>query len=119
MVGLATNAAGYLLYLAVTSLGVEPKRGMTALYVLGMAVGFAGNRSWAFSHQGPMLGPLGAYLAAHAVGYGLNLLILAVFVDRLGYAHQWVQAVAIVVVAAFLFVAFRYIVFAPMGPRRP
>jgi putative flippase GtrA len=56
------------------------------------------------------------YLVAHIFGYLVNLLILLTFVDRLGYSHQWVQAAAIIVVATFLFVAFRYFVF-PRGGR--
>ena len=42
----------------------------------------------------------------------LNLGILAIFVDHFGYAHQWVQAAAIMIVAGFLFFAFKYFVFA-------
>lgn len=51
------------------------------------------------------------YVIAHCIGYLLNLSILIVFVDELGYAHQWVQAIAIFVVAAFLFLAFKVFVF--------
>jgi len=51
------------------------------------------------------------YVIAHCIGYLLNLSILIVFVDKLGYAHQWVQAIAIFVVAAFLFLAFKVFVF--------
>jgi uncharacterized membrane protein (GlpM family) len=47
----------------------------------------------------------------HASGYLCNLAILRVFVDRLGYPHQIVQAVAIFVVAAYLFLAFKMFVF--------
>ena len=54
-------------------------------------------------------------------GYLMNLAILFVFVDKMGFAHQWVQAVAIFVVAGYLFLAFKFFVFAapPKAPESP
>lgn len=111
VVGAASNLAGYLVYLAVTYMGVEPKTAMTFLYAAGATFGFFGNRQWAFSHTGSFWRAAGRYALAHCCGYLLNFSLLYVFVDRLGYPHQAVQAVAIFVVAGFLFVAFRYFVF--------
>jgi putative flippase GtrA len=111
LVGLLSNVAGYLVYLAFTYLGGTPKVTMTLLYGVGAAVGFFGNRSLTFEHQGSIMGAGVRYVIAHCIGYLLNLSILIVFVDKLGYAHQWVQGVAIFVVAAFLFLAFKVFVF--------
>lgn len=111
LVGVAANFALYSFYLLVTYLGMEPKRAMTVSYVLGALIGFAGNRKWTFAHRGNLSSAALRYLLAHSFGYLLNFLILFIFVDRLGYAHQWVQAVAIMIVAGFLFVAFKYFVF--------
>ena len=84
---------------------------MTILYCVGATIGFIGNRKLTFSHQGNVLGSGLRYLIAHSTGYLINLAILIVFVDQYGYSHQWVQAIAIVVVAGFLFLAFRFFVF--------
>lgn len=111
LVGLLSNAAGYLAYLAFTYLGGTPKVTMTFLYGLGAAVSFFGNRSLTFEHQGSIVGAGVRYVIAHCIGYLFNLSILIVFVDKLGYAHQWVQAIAIFIVAAFLFLAFKIFVF--------
>jgi putative flippase GtrA len=116
LLGLAINAGGYLVYLAVTALGAEPKAVMSALYASGVLLGFVGNRQWAFAHAGRMLPSLARFLAAHALGYLLNLALLVVFVDRLGYPHQAVQAVAIGVVACFLFALLRLFVFRSRAP---
>lgn len=113
LVGLASNLSGYLVYLFITYWGTEPKRTMTLLYIVGASIGYFGNRQWTFAHKGG-LGAGGRYLIAHLFGFLVNLLILLTFVDRLGYSHQWVQAVAICVVAGFLFLAFKYFVF-PKG----
>ena len=111
IVGLANNIAGYMVYLLITYLGATPKISMTLLYTVGATVGFWGNRRLTFAHQGSVLGAGVRYLIAHCFGYLINLAILIVLVDQLGYAHQWVQAIAIFVVAAFLFLAFKFFVF--------
>lgn len=111
LVGFASNLFGYAVYLFITYLGVDPKVTVTLLYPVGVAIGFLGNQKWAFGYKGNWLKSGVRYAIAHVFGYLINLFILLIFVDRLGYSHQWVQAVAIVVVAGFLFLVFRYFVF--------
>jgi putative flippase GtrA len=111
IVGVASNAIGYLIYLGITYLGVAPLIAMTALYSVGAFVGFVGNRRLTFSHSGNALASGVRYVLAHIVGYFLNLSMLLIFVHHLGFPHQLVQAVAILVVAAFLFIAFKTFVF--------
>lgn len=111
LVGALSNLAGYLVYLLITHLGAGPKITMTLLYTTGAAIGFWGNKTITFSHQGEGIAVGVRYILVHAVGYLINLALLYTLVDRLGYAHQIAQAFAICVVAAFLFVAFKYFVF--------
>ena len=109
--GLAINLVGYSIYLLITYLGIEPKITMSLLYGAGATVSFFGNRKLTFSHSGSLLGSGIRYVIAHCFGYLINLAILILMVDRLGYPHQWVQAAAVFVVAIFLFLAFKYFVF--------
>jgi putative flippase GtrA len=111
LVGIMTNFSIYCVYLLITYLGFAPKKTMTVLYIAGALIGFIGHRRWTFMHKGALLGSSARYFIAHLCGYLINFLILLTFVDKLGYPHQWVQAAAIIVVACFLFVAFRYFVF--------
>lgn len=111
LVGVMTNLALYFFYLFITYLGIEPKKAMTISYIVGAFLGFIGHRKWTFMHKGALLGSGARYIIAHLFGYLINFLILLTFVDKLGYPHQWVQAAAIIVVAGFLFVTFRYFVF--------
>jgi putative flippase GtrA len=115
LIGLASNLAGYMVYLLITYLGATPKISMSLLYGVGAAVGFWGNRRVTFAHCGNPLGAGLRYAIAHGIGYFINLAILVVMVDRLGYTHQWVQAIAIFVVAIFLFLAFKFFVFGKSG----
>lgn len=114
-VGILSNLTGYLVYLLVTYLGASPKITMTLLYGVGAAIGYIGNRNFTFVHKGSLLGSGARYFIAHFLGYFINLVILIIFVDKLGYAHQWVQAVAIFVVAGFLFIAFKFFVFTKLN----
>lgn len=111
VIGGASNLAGYLSYLAATALGAPPKLTMSLLYGVSALIGYIGQRNIAFSHAGNMLGSGVRYLLAHSCGYILNLSILVIFVDLMGFPHQWIQAGAIFAVAAFLYFAFRYFVF--------
>lgn len=112
LIGVLTNLLGYALYLLLTYFWGAPKLTMTALYSVGALIGFFANRRFTFRHDGH-IGVAGVrYLLVQLSGYLLNLLLLVFFVDCLGYAHQIVQAVAIVVVAVFLFVLSRVFVFA-------
>jgi len=111
VVGVVSNAAIYFVYLLITYLGVEPKAAMTLVYIIGASIGFIGNRKWTFSHRGDFSSAALRYALAHLFGYLLNFLILLTFVDRLGYNHQWVQAVAIIIVAGVLFIIFKRFVF--------
>ena len=85
---------------------------MTLVYLSGVTIGFLGNRNWTFSHRGSVITSALKYVVAHIVGYLINFLILYFFVDKLMYPHQVVQAVAIVVVAIYLFVILKRVVFA-------
>lgn len=111
VVGISSNAIGYAAYLTLTWLGVPFKLAMSLLYVLGVCISFLGNRNWAFEHHGNVVGTALRFVLAHGAGYLLNFALLTVFVDKLGYSHQWVQAVAIFVVGGFLFIVFKCFVF--------
>lgn len=116
LVGLCTNAVGYFLYLGVTWVGIGPKTAMSLLYAIGVTLGFISNRRWVFSYDGQALYSMMRYMAAHAVGYGINFGMLYYLVDVSGYSHRIVQGAAILVVACCLFVMFHFFVF-PQGTR--
>jgi len=115
LVGALSNVASFFMYLAVTWLGASPKVSMSLLYCVSAAIGFLGNRSITFAHNGNLMKTGARYVFAHSLGYLLNFCLLIIFVDSLGYPHQWVQAIAIFVVAGFLFLAFKIFVFPATG----
>jgi len=113
-VGSLNNLLGYLIYLAVTWLGIDPKLAVTILYPVGVLTAYFGHARYSFSFKGSRAYGLLRYLIAQLVGYGANILMLYTFSDRLGFPHQAVQAVAIFVVGGILFLLLKYFVF-PRG----
>lgn len=111
VVGLASNAVIFVVYVVLTNLGLGPKLAMSLLYCTGVLQTFVFNRKWAFRFQGAATPALGRYLVAYALGYLVNFLALMLLVDRMGLPHQWVQIMMILVVAMMLFMAQRYWVF--------
>lgn len=113
IVGLLSNIVGYAIYLLLIYIGGTPKLTMTILYTVGASVSFFVNRKYTFQHNGH-IGVAGIrFLLVHLSGYLLNFLLLAIFVDSFGIAHQLVQAIAVFVVATYVFVMFRILVFTP------
>ena len=111
LVGIVSNSIGYLAYLLITYLGATPKITMSILYGIGATIGYIGNRKFTFSHRGSLLGSSIRYFIAYFFGYFINLIILIIFVDSFMYPHHCVQAIAIIIVATFLFLANKIFVF--------
>ena len=116
VVGLLTNLAGYLIYLLLTWLWLEPKLAVTLLYPVGVIAGYFGHARYSFTFQGRLSSGMIRYLVAHAFGYVLNVSLLYVFTDRLHFPHEAVQFCAIFIVAGVLFLLFRYYVFPTRRP---
>lgn len=112
MAGVLINTAGFITYIIITNFGGAPKPTMSFLYLSGVFVSFFTNSQLSFSYAGSMSKAFFRFLTVHALGYSINLLILFVFVDLLAYSHQYVQGMSILIIAIFLFIAFRYFVFA-------
>jgi len=113
VVGLASNAFAFLLYLVLTYVGMGHKTAMTLLYAVGVAQTFYFNRKWSFGHNGVISSAFLRYIAAYAFGYVFNLVMLLLLVDQWGWPHLWVQGTMIFVLAGMLFLLQRYWVFRP------
>ena len=111
IVGLASNGVLYLVYLLLTSLGVGHKLAATLGYALGVAQTYFFNKTWSFGHTGESRAAFVRYVLAYLSGFVLNIAVLATFVDVMGYPHQLVQGVMILVLAGYLFLLQKYWVF--------
>lgn len=91
------------------------KLAMTLIYVTGVCLTFLVNKNWTFSHQGRYREAFAGYGLIYLLGYVINFGALYLFVDILGYRHEWVQGVMILAIAALMFLLQRYFVFKPSG----
>lgn len=112
LVGLASNALLYLIYLALTAVDIEPKLAMSVVYVVGVMQTYFANRCWTFDGTRSREGTAIRYGLTYVSGYAVNWLALWILVDRLGWAHQIVQAGMILVVAMLMFAMQKFWVFA-------
>ena len=115
VIGLTSNLVLYLLYLELTYLGLGHKFSMSLLYIVAVLQTFVLNKNWTFSHRGHLSATFMRYISLYAVGYLINLGVLIVMVDRLGYSHKWVQGMTVLVVAVLLFVMQKAWVFRSLG----
>lgn len=113
VVGLLNNLLGYLIYLVITWLWLDPKLAVTLLYPIGATTAYFGHAKYAFAYEGKATQGVLRYVAAHLTGYTINVLLLYVLTDKFGFAHQFVQILAILVVGGVLFLLLRYWVFRP------
>lgn len=111
VVGITSNLVLYVIYLLATSFGVGHKTAMTLLYGVGILQTFLLNRRWTFNHQGYVPSALTRYIAIYALGYLVNFAGLYLFVDELGFPHQVIQGLLILIVAVLLFMLQRIWVF--------
>jgi putative flippase GtrA len=108
--GVTNNLLGYLIYLAVTWAGMDPKAAITVLYPIGVTTAYFAHRRFVFGSGASGPGGILRYLIAHAIGLFANIVLLYVFSDLLKLPHQAVQAAAIVVVGGLLYLLFRFYV---------
>jgi putative flippase GtrA len=118
VVGLASNVLLYLLYLAATAVGVEPKAAVSLIYLVGVLQTFVLNKRWTFQHEGHVRRTAGRYWVAYAFSYAANMVLLIIFVDIAAFDHRVVQGVLIAVIGLVLFALQKYWVFGTLPVRR-
>lgn len=110
-IGIITNSTGYILYLILTYIWDHPKIIMTILYFVGALTGFLLNRRYSFKVKGHLCTQGIRFITVQISGYLINLSILIIFFDWLGFPHEIVQVFAIIFVALCSFFLLRFYVF--------
>lgn len=112
IVGVINNVVGYILFLfMIYVLGIGHKITVTLLFAIGMIVSFLMNKKWTFKTSGNYSSSLLKFLIVYLLGYSLNIVIVAIFVDRLSYSSGWVQLWANVTLPIYYFLANKYYVY--------
>jgi putative flippase GtrA len=111
VVGLASNAVIYLVYILLTRLGMGPKLAMSLLYGVGVLQTFVFNRKWSFQFEGASTPALIRYATLYAIGYAINFFAIVLLVEQQGLPHQWVMGVLVLFMAVFFFIGQKLWVF--------
>ena len=111
VIGLVSNAVLYVGYLVLTQMGLGSKLAMTMMYAVGVAQTFFFNKRWTFAHSGRSSQVFSRYVLLYATGYALNMLVLGLCVDQLGWSHQWVMLALMLMMVIFFFVGQKFWVF--------
>jgi putative flippase GtrA len=111
LIGVLSNGLLYACYLGLTALGVSPSLAMTVCYVGGIALSYVLNGRLTFRHGARFDASLLRFILAYVAGYGFNLAGLRLGVEVMGWPHQGVQFVLILLTAALLFVLQKFWVF--------
>jgi putative flippase GtrA len=111
IVGLASNAVGYFLYLGLTGMGMGHKLAMSLLYGVGVLQTFIFNKRWTFQQHSAYRRVFMKYCISYGFGYVINLIVLFVLVDRFGYPHEVIQGFMILTLAIMLFFLQKHFVF--------
>ncbi|WP_115707527.1 GtrA family protein [Legionella sainthelensi] len=109
--GIAINVLGYFIFLLMTHFNMAPKIAMTMIYLFCALGSYLSNWRLTFKGSGSFSSTSIRFLITHISGYSINLLLLLIFVDYLGYSYYEIQAIAIIIVAAYLFIVFKLFVF--------
>lgn len=112
LVGVAVNAIGYIAFLGMVYAGLHHQLAATAVFSIAVLVAYVANRSWSFGHQGGVTRSFANYMVLNLLAWVLNVLVLFIFVDVMGFHHAPVQGIAILVIACLTFIGQRYWVFA-------
>jgi len=110
LVGLSINILGYSLYIALTQLGFNPVSAMSSTYAIFLYLSFYMHKNFTFIESIPDPSK-SIFLIIHATAYILNLSLLCFFVHFFGFPHYFVQAIAIGVVAIYLYLVLNFTVF--------
>jgi putative flippase GtrA len=111
VVGAVINVAGYLLYLWLTVLALDPKAAATICFAGVMAIGFVFNRTWTFQDRAYIRRTFPRYVIAYASAYIVQIVGLYLLVDLAGFRHEIVQLILIVSIACGLFAAQKIWIF--------
>jgi putative flippase GtrA len=112
VVGVLNTLVGLLVIVACQALlGFSPYVANACGYAIGILVGYVANRNWTFRHSGAIGLSAALYLALFATCYVLNLAVLWLGLNVLGWPAALAQLAAMVVYTVCFFVGCKLVVF--------
>jgi putative flippase GtrA len=115
--GLANSAVGWAVIFGGLWAGMNGLAANAAGYAVGLALSFTLNRTYVFGASGAVSGrEIARFLAAFAVAYGANVGVLMLGESVLGPGSPWAQLPAIGAYVAIFFLLSHLFVFRTAEP---
>ena len=112
LVGAGTLLIGTLVFLGVIALGLGYMPALVCDYAAGILFSYYMNKTFTFRAQVTSdVKPLSVTVMAYAVTFLLNLLLLAIAVERLALPVVYSQIVIMLLLAAVNYLLFKFVVF--------
>jgi putative flippase GtrA len=106
-VGVSNTLLSTAVFAGLFHLGVHYLLASTLAFALGALNSYILNRRWTFRSRAPRVPELARFLCVQAVGLGVNLGLLAAFVEGTGIPHVVAQVFAFPVASVVMFVLSR------------
>lgn len=120
LVGAGTLVIGTLVFLALVALGLNYTLALVGDYAAGILFSYYMNKTFTFRAQvSSDLKPLSFTVLGYAVTFLLNLLLLALAVERFALPIIYSQVVIMLVLALVNYAIFKFIVFGPRAGDPP
>ena len=117
VVGLVSNSFAYVAYLLITWIGVAPEATAAGLYLVGASSSYLGNFKWTFGSRSSHASALPKFVAAHILGFSVQLVLISYLYQKIGLSHQLAQLVSVGCVALILFLSFKFYVYPQCNDR--
>lgn len=111
--GVILNLIGYIAYILLTHLGLNPLIVVTVNYPAGIILSFYFHKKFTYKQRKAEaeLNRFSSYCAIYLLGYLLNITILYVFHINLLYPHEMVQLSSVIIIALILLFQNKKLVF--------
>lgn len=116
VIGLASNAVLYFLFIALVYLGLSPVATAGLCYILGVSVSYIANRKWTFSSTEGHSRDLPKFLLAYGVGLASTLVTISVLL--LWMPPELAQLINVAITAVVIYGMLRLLRFGGKGKDR-
>jgi len=101
---------GFLTYLFLTSINIDPKIAVSLIYMSFLIIGFFLHKKYSFINS-IKYPSISKFLIVHISAFLINLISIYFMVDIYGFKHQYVQVIMVILVAIYLYLMLNKVVF--------
>ena len=111
-VGMLTNSIGYILYIVISNfIGINPPIAAIVSGFMVIGISYLLNTRFTFKSKNKGLFDAINYFLLYVSAILLNSLIIFIFSNMLGFAHEIIAAISLVIISCSLFLIQKFLLF--------